>query len=495
MLKKVLIALETLIMIGAVAFGIITYMQKVKVIADRDTLLVQNANLQQSVDAIGPTANVYTVKTQMVAGTPVMVDDLQTMTVPVSAIPADAVTNLDQIVYVDPVSGAKDYKYYKVTVSPFTMLTQDLLMNEDYSQPLYERDVYLDWLPIGLKAHDCIDIRISYPDGTDLVVFEHKRVYMVLDKVIKLKMTYGELVRYTSLLTEKSFYEGQNLGVRVYATAYIEPGLTKNTKAKILYPLSEGASVMAARDPNIKDKNEFINLNLRQYLDQKMKVYLTNVTDDFGVYSQTNMISSETSAMDQGASLYEEMYIKLESDESVEQPTDLTGTGWDGEIVNGGRPYKNPDYSAPAEGDGTSADSGLGGGLPTGGTEQVGSLSSTMDNLQGSVNDSYDQLNGLAGDIQSGQYQGTTTPQQGGQTSFPTVDVPATQPAVQETQPAVQETQPAVQETQSAVQETNPPSAETQAAADSSGNTQGITSEDKTSSRQSGNLFNNPGIQ
>lgn len=252
MLKKILVILETLLLIGAIAFGVWMYMEKTKVIADRDTLLTQNAQLQQSIDAIGPLTNVYTVKSQMIANMPVMADDLVTMTVPTSAVPADAITDISQIKYIDPVTGAQDFKYYKVTVSPQTMLTQDLLMNEDYTQPLYERDIPFEWLPIGLKANDCIDIRISYPDGTDLVVFSHKRVYMVLDKVVKVKLTYPELVRYTSLQTERSYYESKSLGVRMYATAYIEPGLTKETKAQILYPVSEGAAIMVQRDPNIK---------------------------------------------------------------------------------------------------------------------------------------------------------------------------------------------------------------------------------------------------
>lgn len=519
MVKKILIALETLLLIGAIVFGIMTYMQKVKVIADRDVLLSENQTLNQKVQAIGDTTEVFTVKSDMAVGTPVMLEDLQRVTVPVSAVPKNAVTDANQIIYVDPVSGAKDYKYYKVAVGPLTMLTEDMMMTEDYTQPLYERDVYLDWLPIGLKAHDTIDIRISYPDGTDLVVFSHKRVYMVIDNVIKLKMSYGELLRYTSLLTEKEFYQSANLGVRVYATAYIEPGLTKENKAKIMYPLSAGASMLAVRDPNIPDKDEFINQDLRTWLDQKMATYIDDEDKlNFGIYSTNMMVTNETSALTTGMDKFDEMYSKLASDEAIEQPTDLTGTGWDGEIVGGGKPYKN-EVSSPVGAEGESAD-GMG-TLPGGaGTESLGGLDGSMDNLQTSVNDSYDQLNDLAGQVQSGEIGGSgqttqqpPTVQTGGQMQG-TVTPQETMPSgtgqagsngtVQETQPAVQETQPAVQETQAQTgtsgggttePDDTPASAQTQPAADSQGNTQGVTNDQQDASRQSGNLFTNPGIE
>lgn len=522
MVKKILIALETLLLIGAIVFGVMTYMQKVKVIADRDVLLSENQTLNQRVQAIGDTTEVYTVKSDMVVGTPVMVEDLQKVTVPVSAVPRNAITDLNQIIYIDPVSGAKDYKYYKIAVGPLTMLTEDMMMTEDYTQPLYERDIYLDWLPIGLKAHDTIDIRISYPDGTDLVVFSHKRVYMVLDNVIKLKMSYGELLRYTSLLTEKEYYQSANLGVRVYATAYIEPGLTKETKAKIMYPLSAGASMLALRDPNIPDKDEFINQDLRTWLDQKMATYIDDEDKlNFGIYSTSAMITNETTEMTSGMDLFEEMYAKLASDEAIEQPTDLTGTGWDGEIVGGGRPYKNENTSPAGATEEGSLDGSLGALPGSTGTESMGGLSGTMNGLQSSVNDSYDQLNDLAGQVQSGQVGGDMTqqPQQsatvpsGGTTTgtmtpqetFPTVDQTQsaggttweTQAQVQETQPQVQETQPAdgTSSGRGTTSETNPASAETIPAADSQGNTQQITGEQRDASRQSGNLFTNPGIE
>lgn len=498
-MKKVLIALETLLLVAAIAFGVYTYMEKTKVIADRDTLLSQNAELQQSIAAIGPLTNVYTVKSQMIANTPVMAEDLVQMTIPASAVPVDAITDLNQIVYIDPISGARQFKYYKVTVNPQTMLTQDLFMNEDYTQPLYERDITLDWLPIGLKADDCIDIRFTYPDGTDLVVFSHKRVYMVLENTIKLKLTYSELLRLTSLQIENEFYSGLGVGVRVYAVAYIEPGLTKDTKAQILYPLSEGMAIFAQRDPNVKDKNEIINANLRSYLDNKMKVYIAEQIqdNDFGIYSTGGYVGNEQSGITTGKAKFEEMYKVLEDGDAIEQPTDLTGTGWDGEIINGGQYYHNP---ANATEEGTEGADGF--GAIGGASDGFGAIGSDpMAGLQSQVNQSAEQLGGVGTQLQQDPGTMPTMETQDFQSQQPYVPettqaaVQETQPVVQETQPTVQDTQPAVQETSSTTQETEAPtSAETKPAADSAGNEQSITPESKDAARISGNMFDQGGI-
>ena len=489
-MKKVLVTLETLLLIAVIGFCVYTYMEKTKIIADRDTLLSQNAELQQSIAAIGPLTNVYTVKSQMIANTPVMVEDLVQMTIPASAVPADAITDLSQIVYVDPISGAKQFKYYKVTINPQTMLTQDLFMNEDYTQPLYERDITFDWLPIGLKADDCIDIRFTYPDGTDLVVFSHKRVYMVLDKTIKLKLTYPELLRLTSLQIENEFYSSLGVGVRVYAVAYIEPGLTKDTKSQILYPLSEGMAIFAQRDPNVKDKNELINANLRSYLDNKMKVYIAESIkeNDFGIYSTGGYVSEESSGISTGTSKYEEMYQVLENSDAIEQPTDLTGTGWDGEIINGGQYYRNQSNDeVGAEG----TDDGFG-SIGDTSSDSFGDIgSSTMVGLQSQVNQSAEQLGDVGNQLQQSPdvMPSVAAPDYQAQQPY----VPET--SAQETQSAVQETQSQVQETQSQVQETQAPtSAETRPAADAEGNEQSITPESKEAARTSGNLFDEGGI-
>lgn len=395
-MKKVLIILETLFLIGACVFGAYTYIEKTKVIADRDTLLTQNTQLQQSIDAIGPLTTVYTVKGLVYANNPVQEDDLVPMTIPASAVPKDAITSLDQIKNTRHKGGTTEPMYYKVAINPQTMLTEDLLMTEDYSQPLYERDIYMNWLPIGLKANDCIDIRISYPDGTDLPVFTHKRVYMVLnDKVVKLKLTYNELLRYTSLLTEFEYYNSKSLGVRIYATAYIEPGLTKDTHPSVLYPVTAGAQILIERDPNVKNKSELINTDLRTYLDSKMAQYLPEGTKSFDVYSTATLASNETSALTSANQYFIQSY---QDDEAIpEQPTSLRGTGWEDELINGGQPYVSDYEEEIVEEDEAEFDSS--------GLESIGSLSdvdtsSSMESIQDTTNqmfnDSYDSLSDAA---------------------------------------------------------------------------------------------------
>jgi hypothetical protein len=220
MIKKVLIFFETLLLVAAVGFCVYTFMEKEKVISDRDALLQQNTILQQSVDAIGPTTTVYTVKSTMLPGDEVKMDDFDTLTVPDSSTAANTITSIATLLGTEesPLHETEKH-YYKVRVEPGTMLTTDLFMYDTLGEPVYEFDLTLSYLPIGIKAGDYIDIRVVYPFGETFPAMERKRVYAVYgNNTVKIKVTEGDISIIDSLVTEYAFYSSRGIGFRYYAS-------------------------------------------------------------------------------------------------------------------------------------------------------------------------------------------------------------------------------------------------------------------------------------
>ena len=199
-MKKFLTVLMFLIMVGSIGGCVWLFLQKEKVISDRDALIQQNSQLQQSIDAIGPFTTCYTVKTKVGPGDEVLLDNLVELSVPVSNTSDNTVFTLDGIC--GPNINPLDKYYYKVRVEPNTPITKDMIMQDYMDSPVYERDIILPFKPIGLKVGDYIDLRVTLPGGEELRALTHKRVYMIMDNVVKLKLSEGELyisVSYTHL--------------------------------------------------------------------------------------------------------------------------------------------------------------------------------------------------------------------------------------------------------------------------------------------------------
>jgi len=343
MLKKILIFLETLLLIAAIGFGVYTFMEKEKVISDRDALLQQNTILQQSVDAIGPTTTVYTVKSTMLPGDEAKIDDFDTLTVPVSSTAHNTVTSLVTILGTpeNPLPEAEKH-FYKVRIEPGTMLTTDLFMYDTLGEPVYEFDLTLSYLPIGIKAGDYIDIRVTYPFGETFPAIERKRVYAVYGKnTVKIKVTEGDLAIIDSLITEYAFYSAKGIGFRYYASKYVEPGMSEPGSVINMYPVTAGSEVMVTRNPNIADKTKYVNTSLRTYLDEKMALLLPEGEEYFGTHAAMSAESAQRSGIDKAT----EEYIKIleeklangeqVTDYTLHQSNDLSGTGGVDELTGG----------------------------------------------------------------------------------------------------------------------------------------------------------------
>ena len=263
-MKKVLIAILALITIAGGIGTVYFYIQYREAASEKEVLIQQNAVLQNSIDAIGPITQVWTVKVDVFAGKVINEDELIQQTIPVSSITDNYIMDKADLVG----------KYYKVDMHPGVSLTKDVIMEEVLDSIVYERDMTFDYLPLGLAVGDYVDIRIMLPYGEEFIIIEHERVMQIVEnaRTIKLLLNEAQLALWTSAMTDDALWGGK--GLQLYVTKYVEPGITE--LAVPYYPVRKEMESVVTLNPNIKNKRECINTSLRDKIEQM----LANVVDE-----------------------------------------------------------------------------------------------------------------------------------------------------------------------------------------------------------------------
>lgn len=319
-MKKVLVILLVLFMIAGSAGTVYFYIQYKEAASEKEVLIQQNAVLQNSIDAIGPITQVWTVKVDVFAGKVINEDELIQQTIPISSVTDNYIMDKSDLVG----------KYYKVNMHPGVSLTKDVIMEETMDAIVYERDMTFDYLPLGLAVGDYVDIRVMLPYGEEFIVIEHERVMQVVEnaRTIKLLLNEAQLALWTSAMTDDALWGGK--GLQLYITKYVEPGITDI--AVPYYPVRKEMESVVTLNPNIKNKKECINATLRDKIEQM----LANVTDqDFGILSSGR--GQEASGINGASTTYvPENPPAIEATNNTQEgdnATTNTGNGSD-EVIN-----------------------------------------------------------------------------------------------------------------------------------------------------------------
>lgn len=221
----------------------------------------QVTQLQAKLDAVGTFADVYTVKANVGQGDEIKDADLILQTVPTSSVPVNVVSDKAAIIG----------KYFRIGFGPGQTVTTDLVMSEELTGAIYNRDVFLDSIPVGTKVGDYIDIRVVLPGGEELVAFPHKRINARYENATKLRFDEADLWIYTSMMVDKALYK--SVGLKIYATAYNDPGA--DDKVVAYYPVRKEVIDMMNISQNITEeqRKNMWNESIRQSIDTKLKFY------------------------------------------------------------------------------------------------------------------------------------------------------------------------------------------------------------------------------
>lgn len=220
---------------------------------EMNQLSSQVATLNSTLDAIGPIVTCYTVSAVTFPGQEISDDLIVKQSIP------ESLTN-KTFAKKDDIVG----KYSKVSISPGTPITTDMVMKDKILDSERDIDITANRWPIGLKVGDYVDLRITYPRGEDFIVLSHKRVMSMVNQTIKINASEEEQVLYQSALVD--FYLSRGYGSDIYLTRYIEPGIQAD--AKVFYSIPTRIATVVAQDPNIVDKAQVsVAKNLRSTID------------------------------------------------------------------------------------------------------------------------------------------------------------------------------------------------------------------------------------
>lgn len=262
-MKKVLLILLFVITLGTGVGGTIYfYTQNKNQIASNQALMQQNSMVQAQLDAIGAMTTVYQVNGTKYSGNIITDTDLVEVSVPQSTIAESSITNRDQLIG----------KAYKVDVKPGTILSWDMLMEEDVlsGKKKFWKTITLDAVPIGLVPGDYVDLRIIIPNGEEYPIVDKLYVEHVFKSTITAKFSEEENVVFNAALQDLGNYEGMCL---IYCTKYVEPG---NASTISFYPVQHEMENYVRYNPNIDDDTRCINTELRNHIDECFLMFTNN---------------------------------------------------------------------------------------------------------------------------------------------------------------------------------------------------------------------------
>lgn len=273
MVKKILIALSYIVVIGAGVFGTLHFKNlNDKQVATNTQLNAQMASVQAELDSIGALTTVYQVKAGVDQTHTLTEDDIIDVSVPVSTLGDSSITDKSELI------GKKT----RIPVTTGTDLTKDILMEADEVQYKYWREITLPYLPIRLNVGDYIDIFAQLCNGESIPIMSHKEVYNIDDLTVTLKLSYEEMLCWEAAKQDYALFG--NYGFVIYPAMYIAPGIDTTVA---FYPVQEDTENMIKFDMNVSDYTRCVNTTLRQHID------LVNAMGTTDTNSQLSPLISE----------------------------------------------------------------------------------------------------------------------------------------------------------------------------------------------------------
>lgn len=163
---------------------------------------------------------------------------------------------------------AKVNMYQNTVVTTDTIALKEEATTEDLRYVEYNMLI----LPTTIMVGDYIDIRLTLPNGQDLIVVSKKQVKSILGDTIGLELTEGEILMMESAAVEAYWMTASKL----YAIQYVEPG--NQAAARATYTPSSEVQALIDRNPNIAEeaktqlKNRF-NGDIRTGIDNSKNLY------------------------------------------------------------------------------------------------------------------------------------------------------------------------------------------------------------------------------
>lgn len=212
------------------------------------------------------TVEAFRLKEELGAGSVIRETDLEAVMVPTELL-ADYKMKKEELVG----------QTLKLGLSKGTMLNHDFVYEgEVFSEDMRIHNYSYIKMTDRLKKGDYVDIRISFPNGTDFIVLSRKKVMELTrghDSAVQeengsdalwLEIGEEEILRLSSAVVDAALREGSSLYAIQYTT-------DTQKEAVITYPVNKAVALLMEKDPNIWRRAEaVVEERLRDTLDAEL---------------------------------------------------------------------------------------------------------------------------------------------------------------------------------------------------------------------------------
>ena len=159
---------------------------------------------------------------------------------------------------------------YKNSIITADSVTKNQMVTNDLRYVEYN----MLTLPTTISEGDYIDIRLTLPNGQDLIVVSKKEVKSILGNTVGLKLSEGEILMMESAIVEAYIMSASKL----YAIQYVEPGMQQ--AAINTYTPTDAVKGLIERNSNIvpeakKALTDRFNNDIRLWTNTERNDYLT----------------------------------------------------------------------------------------------------------------------------------------------------------------------------------------------------------------------------
>ncbi len=228
----------------------------------------------------------YRLKSNVKSGEEITLDKVESVLVTEKAVPTGAFAAKTKIVDSNGKETWHDSAFpsgykSKLDLNAGTILADSFVYaDEQLTNDVRYAEYNMLVLPTKVAVGDYIDIRLTLPNGQDLIVVSKKEVKTLLGDTIGLELSEGEILMMESAIVEAYIMTSSKL----YAIQYVEPGM--QDAAVKTYTPTESVQNLIAADGNIA--GEARNA-LRERFDKNMRGYIDGDKNAYSANSQTNL--------------------------------------------------------------------------------------------------------------------------------------------------------------------------------------------------------------
>lgn len=240
---------------------------------------------EQKKDEEGELTYVYRLKKDVQSGHEVTSADVESIVVTSKAVPADAFASKTKTKNEKGKEVWKDKAFVggynaKVDLKAGTILSSALVTErEEINKDLRYVEYNMLALPTTVDVGQFVDIRLTLPNGQDLIVVSKKEIKSILGATIGIELSEQEILMMESAIVEAYIMTASKL----YVTQYVEPGIQE--AAINTYIPTSAVQELIKVNSNIVEtaKNALVNTfkdNNRTYVDNERSRYGEDETEN-----------------------------------------------------------------------------------------------------------------------------------------------------------------------------------------------------------------------